>query len=277
METHSYEQKRHGFCCNACRFGETYHTRNCSGRGTAVNQHENHTDGNGGSSSSTSLSCGSSLPWNGSEPHREMRYINNAAHNFCTPEHPRILPLSVEDYIRFLTQHFNVSVDRQAVDAWMALSRCLHDQRLSIHTARSIRLSPHTKDSMPVWSDRSSSYIACIDIDARGVDARSPLYSLRDVTGIDERVQAVVAAQRFTAEALLEAVERIERDNLPEFGFVCRGATHRSVACCFLLAAIVYPSAQIYLSTRRTQQAARRAGLERRGQWQDDGIGARHG
>ena len=79
--------------------------------------------------------------------------------------------------------------------------------------------------------------------------------------GIDFRVQAVVATQAATAESLHEAIRRIEDVDATDFSFVCHGATHRSVACCFLLAAIAYPRAEICLTTARTRRAAESGGL----------------
>jgi hypothetical protein len=51
-------------------------------------------------------------------------------------------------------------------------------------------------------------------------------------------------------------LERIEENGMREFSFVCHGATHRSVACCLLLAAIAYPQARVHMTTRRTRDAA---------------------
>ncbi len=100
-----------------------------------------------------------------------------------------------------------------------------------------------------------------MDVAKRGVDAHSPMYELTAVTGVDFRVQAVVATQAATAEALREAIRRIEDVDADEFSFVCHGATHRSVACCFLLAAIAYPRAEICLTMARTRRAAASCGL----------------
>ena len=123
---------------------------------------------------------------------------------------------------------------------------------------RCLRLTPHKRESIPPYL-RS----AHVDVDAIGVDARSDMYAMGQVTGVDPRVQAVVATHAATADALLQAVSRIEASNMREFGFVCIGATHRSVACCYLLAAVAYPNAEVHLTTERTQRAARMAGLWR--------------
>ena len=64
-----------------------------------------------------------------------------------------------------------------------------------------------------------------------------------------------------TVCALLDAVETIEARGSLEFAFQCRSGTHRSVACCVLLAAIVYLEAQIWVTTDRTWRAAAEHGL----------------
>ncbi len=98
-------------------------------------------------------------------------------------------------------------------------------------------------------------------INVQEVRADSNLYEMGSVTGVDVRVLAVVASQLVTAEALLEALNRIERYDYTDFAFVCHGEMHCSVACCILLAAIAYPEAIVCLSTRRTQQAAEARGF----------------
>ena len=129
---------------------------------------------------------------------------------------------------------------------------------------RTLLLEPHRQSSIPVHYLENH-----IDVAAAGVDARGPvqypggprLYELPDVTGVDAQVQAVVASQEKTARCLLMALECIEEQDLHEFSFVCHGATHRSVACCLLLAAIAYPQARVRFSTHRTRAAATVAGL----------------
>ena len=73
---------------------------------------------------------------------------------------------------------------------------------------------------------------------------------------MDECVQARVASQAITARCLLDAMQEVEKWNYRLFSFVCRGATHRSVACCLLLAAIAYRNASVHMTTKRTRIAA---------------------
>ena len=91
----------------------------------------------------------------------------------------------------------------------------------------------------------------CIDVAAR-LRTRGDLYTPGRATGLNFFVQATVVAQRVAAEILLEAFGMIEDRDLFEFAFACHGATHRSVACAVLLTMMVYPDAQICLTTRRT-------------------------
>ena len=103
-----------------------------------------------------------------------------------------------------------------------------------------------------------------INVNERGVDAggvRELGYEMKQVTGIDDCVQAVVASQGITPTLLCEAMWMIEGGDLFDFAFVCSHATHRSVACCFLLAAVIYPHCQIILTTARTQREAGKQGL----------------
>ena len=101
-----------------------------------------------------------------------------------------------------------------------------------------------------------------VNVHVMGLDARThSLYALRDVTGLDFEVQAVLLTKACTALSLLTACEAIEALDRYEFAFVCHGATHRSVACCVLLAAIIYSDATVVLTTARTKAAAIARGL----------------
>ena len=136
--------------------------------------------------------------------------------------------------------------------AWLELAS------LEWKMGRPLRLYAFARDSMtPKMMERA------IDVDERGVDGRSSLYHLSDkaCTGISFDVQGVVATQLITVKVLNEAASQIEREGLEEFAFVCHGGTHRSVACCMLLAMIVYREAVIHLSTPRTNHAADLAGM----------------
>ena len=115
------------------------------------------------------------------------------------------------------------------------------------------------QDSVPDgFQDPSMS----VNVHRMGLDAQArSRYALRDVTGLDFEVQAVLLTKACTALSLLAACEAIEALDRYEFAFVCHGATHRSVACFVLLAAIIYSDATVVLTTARTQAAAIARGL----------------
>ena len=124
---------------------------------------------------------------------------------------------------------------------------------------RELLLYAFRQDSVPDgFQDPSMS----VNVDVMGLDARThSLYSLLDVTGLDFEIQAVLLTKACTALSLLTACEAIEALDRYEFAVVCHGATHRSVACCVLLAAIIYSDATVVLTTARTKAAAIARGL----------------
>ena len=167
----------------------------------------------------------------------------------CRPFRPRAR-LSVLQYVRDLTSQHGLQLSDAAQQAW----KDFEDRLTSFWptpAGRSLHLEPHAQNSIPPRFQASH-----IDVALAGVNGKSTLYHLSEVTGVDERVQAVVASQDATAACLLVALERIEEKGMREFSFVCHGATHRSVACCLLLAAIAYPQARVHMTTRRTRDAA---------------------
>ena len=112
----------------------------------------------------------------------------------------------------------------------------------------------------------ASQFAKVFDLEAANVDGISHTwprqYELHNVTGIDTNVQAVVANQLATVRTMLRVVAYIEEHNPQSIIFGCRGATHRSVGCCIILSQM-YPCSTIRLTTRRTQDAARLAGMRR--------------
>ena len=171
------------------------------------------------------------------------------------PARPLPEGMSVVAYIRELVSRHGLTLSAPAEQAW----QCFEDRLASCWPPperRTLRLEPHAQDRIPADFEQLH-----IDVALRGVDGRSSLYSLREVTGVDERVQAVVASQEVTAHCLLAALQWVEEEDLHRFSFVCHGATHRSVASCFLFAALVYPKASVHLTTLRTRRAAATAGL----------------
>ena len=100
-----------------------------------------------------------------------------------------------------------------------------------------------------------------IDVAARGLDARSRLYESRAATGVQFIVHAVLLSQELCAEIIIEAITRIERQELSDFTFVCEHATHRSAGMALLLAILVYNNAEIFFYTERTQAEAIQFGM----------------
>ena len=227
----------HGYCCNACKRDEGTHTWNCTG----------YDYGQPLAPLATPSTWQTTLHSSGGE--RGFR-----------PALPRANDVSVLQYIRDLTARHGLQLRGAPEDAWkrfedrytsafMPHAQATHRRRLC--------LVPHAQDSIPEYFVNQH-----VDVALKGVDGKCRrLYHLGEVTGVDECVQAVVASQTATAECLRVAFEWIEEEDLNSFSFVCHGATHRSVACCFLMAALAYPHARVHLTTNRTRRAAEFAGL----------------
>ena len=160
-------------------------------------------------------------------------------------------------YIRNLTNKYGLKLTDTAEWAWKVFEQRLVQYRPEVER-RSLRLEPHKQDSIT-----NSFQELHIDVAAAGVDGICDrLYKLEDVTGVDERVQAVVASQVITAVCLMNAMQTVEESNCRgwgQFSFVCHDAMHISVACCLLLAAVAYRNASVYMTTDRTRIAT--AGL----------------
>jgi len=146
-----------------------------------------------------------------------------------------------------------------AVEAWRDLEQAISQ------TDQNRQLTIFILAKGSAYLTSSSSFI---DVHDLGVDATPPLdesgrpiYVLKNVTGIDLKVQAVLATQAIAINAVVEARHRIERGDLRHFAFVCAHATHRSVGCAVLLASFVYHKAAIVFSTPRTESAARDKGM----------------
>jgi hypothetical protein len=167
--------------------------------------------------------------------------------------------MEVVTYVRELASRHGIALGPRAEQAWRRFEERLTSNFWWTAARRVLRLEPRARD----WIANSEFEAFHVDVALRGVDGRSELYELAEVTGVDERVQAVVASQEATATCLLLALERVEVDDLHVFSFVCQGATHRSVACCFLFAALAHPKAEILLTTARTRDAAAKAASRR--------------
>ena len=240
---HRSGPRNHGFCCNACRFGSTEHTANCTGCGHAVVLHDTAevhparaqvARGRRWSSLGQSMAQGEGvrLPESWKRGNQE--------------------PL---EYALWFMRRYELCMEPDATVYW----ECLSEKLPTVDTERALLIHAFAQDTMPVeFREESRS----LDVHERGINARADWrYELGDVTGLDFEVQAVMLTQGCTACALLDACMAIELHDNHEFAFACRSATHRSVACCVLLAAIVYRHARIVLTTSRTQRAASERGM----------------
>ena len=268
--------RRHGFCCNACRQSQG-HTSNCSGYGTQDSK-----TASGGSSvqcAQPNFSPTDRVEKGGyrhSQPRADgtsvTQYVDGGSSIQCAQpdfsatdrvekggylhSQPRADGTSVTQYVEELMKQHGLKLREKAKEAWEMFENRLAWFVEPPTAERSLHLVAYAQDRIPPLFLK-----AYIDVARRGVDGTSNLYRMSSVTGVDTRVQAVVANQEETAACLLVALEHIEAENKREFSFVCHGATHRSVACCFLLAALAYPRARVEMTTSRTRHAAADAGL----------------
>ena len=225
-------RRHHGYCCNACRWGEEGHTSHCTGyRHQSLMSRE--------------------------EPEPEKAALQPTQTDgaaFRIPDTWGCAPGRIVEYIDWLT--WNLLGNRLDVDtrnAW----RKLDDKMAFIERGRQLTihvLAEHPASPLLTNTDAC----AFIDVNEEGVHAHVPQpYDQGQVTGIDCVVQAVLSSQRVTAEVLWDACKLIEMQELDTFAFRCAHATHRSCGCAVLLANLVYPSARIVFSTNRTIRAAR--------------------
>ena len=147
--------------------------------------------------------------------------------------------------------------DAATISAWYAFGRAVSSLRDSLQ--RGIRLSAWPRDRCPPCLAGRS-----MDLQARGVSgyrSQRECYAPSEVTGLDFVVQASLTTDKVAVDALREAFHHIQDYAVTDFAFLCHGGTHRSVACCCLLAALVYPDAGLVFNARRPSEAAALRGL----------------
>ena len=81
---------------------------------------------------------------------------------------------------------------------------------------------------------------------------------MKDVTGLDFEVLAVLAAQVAVPRLLRDAIIEIETSNARSAYFSCHGGTHRSPGVIQFLQLAVYTNASFRPHTRRMYEAAKR-------------------
>ena len=239
---HGQSPRRHGYCCNVCRRGESRHTHNCTGRGEyVVRNHIGEAGVPGAQAEQCPAACSAAPRGQQHERGEGLRL----------PEEWKRGDLHPWTYALWFLDRYELRFETGVRECWENLSERLP----RVETGRSLRLYAFARGESPLG-------MPSINVHDRNLDARAHgLYSLGHVTGFDFRVQAKLLTTGDTVCALLEAVETIEARGSLEFAFQCRSGTHRSVACCVLLAAIVYPEAQIWVTTDRTWRAAAEHGL----------------
>ena len=239
---HRQSPRHHGYCCNACRRGESVHTDNCTGRGQYVVRNP---IGEAGVPGALAEQCPAAC----SRSPRGQQH--ERGEGLRLPEEWKRGDLHPWTYALWFLDRYELRFETGVRECWENLSERLP----RVETGRSLRLYAFARGESPLG-------MPSINVHDRNLDARAHgLYSLEYVTGFDFRVQAKLLTTGDTVCALLDAVETIEARGSLEFAFQCRSGTHRSVACCVLLAAIVYPEAQIWVTTDRTWRAAAEHGL----------------
>ena len=175
------------------------------------------------------------------------------------PEWLRVAGMgSVCSYVCWYARRYDMAISRDTINAWYSFDNELFQNDLFVRPTRKVLLLAISQDNV----SHSQFAHRFIDVAAEGLDGKcNDKYNLSDVTGLDFRVQAKVVSQVLTVSILRGAIGEIETRDLDSFAFVCHGATHRSVACCVLLAAICYPRAVISMTTERTRSAAKSLGL----------------
>jgi hypothetical protein len=169
---------------------------------------------------------------------------------------PRVwLCSNLPDFLSWFIERFHIHVSFRVALQWGALTAyALDDLRDDAWRMRDLNIYVLRESEAGIDSPSQ------INVHTRGLDGRSNLYDMGNVTGVDFIVQAVLIGQVLTPSILLETCRNIQRNDLQDFTFVCHGATHRSVGMAFLLSMIVYPNSRIHLSTHRTLLAAHTRG-----------------
>ena len=214
--------RRHGFCCNACRYNEGKHTSNCTGYAMYATTH--------------------SIP-------RTQRPMQGPV-GFRIPANWRS-GLTVLDQINWYMSRFGVAMPRETYEYWRTFQPLTN---LPVNRERELVIHVRKEDNPGPGPN--------INFARLGLNAHRPsLYNSREVSGIYFEVQAVLLSQIACVYGLTAAVQHIEIGELAEVTFVCTHATHRSVGMACLLAILIYNDATIMFSTQRTQDDARHFGM----------------
>ena len=167
---------------------------------------------------------------------------------------------TIIEYITWFAQSYDLPIKQQVKHAWHQFAIQVNNHVTPAMRSRELRLISWKRDHI----DEIKTRFRILDLGKfEALTTFNTQYDVRPLSGVDFCVQAVLLMQEVTVDVLLAAIDMVERDNLRDLALCCDGATHRSVGCAILLAAIVYPNAEIILTTRRTQQDAHNYGLYR--------------
>ena len=221
------------YCCNACAHNEQFHTKNCNGAGKLVQ------------------GCANwktfTIPWSWMRGHFA---VTDVVEWSCKSDY---LELDARSFSQLLTE-------------WKSFGDFIGNQKQCDTLQREIHLIAVTSreyDDYANTSDNEKNWDDAIDLTTYAdIDARKGHYIMKTVTGVHSCVQSCLMKQNAVIDVLWDAADRIiGNKKIARFAFVCEKATHRSVACCLLLAILVFPRAHILLTTDRTQNAAIECGL----------------
>ena len=148
------------------------------------------------------------------------------------------------EYLNALFFQYNENFESEAKDAWLKTQLVI--QRMA-QSNDNVRVYIYNRDQAQYEKEN-----ICVDVNTTyRVNAYSNSYTMNWVTGANPFVQARIATQRATAEALLQAVLTVELQDPAQYrnvAFVCDGSIHCSLACGCLLVSLAYPKAAIILS-----------------------------
>ena len=271
--------RTHGFCCNACKigleYGAEYHTQNCmGGKNYPIEPFIDRW-------------ADPIEPFEDRSAHRGQKrprpHVSSCV-AFQVPEHwMRGSEVCVSGWVEWYETIKHEELEpfakwEKSFAEWKKLDRFLEFHWNSVQFARMLTIYVHGQEEF--YGNRSEdSPLDYIDVnqDDRIVPftSRMPEHALNtdqkqfgncfnpsNVTGLDTIIQAVLVRQPNMVQVIRDAVTLIEKKNLSSFTFVCRSGTHRSPACAFFLAALVYNQAHVVFSKRRTINAARTFGMK---------------
>ena len=165
---------------------------------------------------------------------------------------------TIIEYITWFAQSYDLPIKQQVKHAWHQFAIQVNNHVTPAMRSRELRLISWKRDHV----DEIKSRFRFLDLGKfEALTTFNKQYDVRPLSGFDFCVLAVLVIQEVTVDVLLAAIDMVERNDLRDLALCCDGATHRSVGCMILLAAMVYPNAEIVLTTKRTQQDAINYGL----------------